>query len=202
MLITIRKIVFHLGIPRAIEASLNVFGTSLRDSSVVLAIMAIVIKLKATAPAKPEKCLVLNTIMMNTNNPMTIEGKPVNTSFMKPETVDSLEEDHSEKNMPAPTPIGTEIRAAIPTIVNVPTIVLAIPPPEKNGPVGKLVKNPILMADAPRNKTSPNMRISGTTARTTATMIRTVINLLTIFRPSEIPGGRLVFCKILLILKP
>ncbi len=48
---------------------------------------------------------------------------------MKPETVEILDDDHSEKKMPAPIPIGTEIREAIPTIVKVPTIALAIPPP-------------------------------------------------------------------------
>ena len=51
---TILKIVRHLETPRAIEASLNVVGTSLRDSSVVLAIMGIIMKLKAKPPAKAE----------------------------------------------------------------------------------------------------------------------------------------------------
>ena len=91
VLITTLKIVFHLGTPRAMEASLRVVGTSLSDSSVVLAMMGIIIKLKATAPAKAEKCFVLNTIKIKTNSPITIDGKPVNTSFMKPETVDILE---------------------------------------------------------------------------------------------------------------
>ena len=45
---TTLKMVLHLGTPRAIEASLNVVGTSLRDSSVVLAIMGIMMKLKAS----------------------------------------------------------------------------------------------------------------------------------------------------------
>ena len=137
VLTTTLKMVFHLGTPRAIDASLRVVGTSFSDSSVVLATIGIIIKLKATAPAKAEKCFVVKTIMMKTNKPITIEGKPVNTSFMKLETVDNLDEDHSEKNMPAPTPIGMEIRAAIPTMVNVPTIVFAIPPPENVGPVGR-----------------------------------------------------------------
>jgi hypothetical protein len=56
---------------------------------------------------------------------------------MKPETVDSLDEDHSEKKIPAPTPIGIEIRVAMPTIMNDPCNALAIPPPLKVGPVGK-----------------------------------------------------------------
>jgi hypothetical protein len=94
-------------------------------------------KLKATAPAKAEKCLVVNTIMTKTNSPSTIEGKPVSTSFIKPETVEMLDEDHSEKNMPAPTPIGMEIRAARPTIVKEPTRSGPIPPPERVGAVGK-----------------------------------------------------------------
>jgi hypothetical protein len=129
--------VFHLGIPRANEASLNVIGTSLRDSLVVLAIIGIITKLKATAPAKAENSLVANTIMTKTKSPNTIEGKPVSTSFMKPETVESLDEDHSEKKIPAPTPIGMEMRAARPTIKKEPASAFAIPPPGKFGAVGK-----------------------------------------------------------------
>ena len=59
---------------------------------------------------------------------------------MKLETVESLDEDHSEKKMPAPTPIGTEIRAAIPTIVKVPTMALAIPPPDTFGALWQMGK--------------------------------------------------------------
>jgi hypothetical protein len=99
--------------------------------------IGIIMKLKATAPAKAENVLVVITIITKTNSPITIEGKPVSTSFMKPETVESLDEDHSEKKMPAPTPIGIEIRAAKPTIVKEPTSALAIPPPGKLGAVGK-----------------------------------------------------------------
>ena len=58
VLITILIMVFHLGIPRAIEASLNVIGTSLRDSLVVLAMIGSITKLRATPPAKAENCLV------------------------------------------------------------------------------------------------------------------------------------------------
>ena len=90
VLITILKMVLHLGTPRAIDASLKLFGTSLRDSLVVLAMMGIMIKLNATPPAKAEKCLVVKTIITKTNSPSTIEGKPVSTSFMKPETVASF----------------------------------------------------------------------------------------------------------------
>ena len=58
-----------------------------RDSLVVLAMIGSIIKLKATPPAKAENCFVVNTIIMKTNSPNTIEGNPVSTSFMKPETV-------------------------------------------------------------------------------------------------------------------
>jgi hypothetical protein len=119
--------------------------------------IGIIMKLKATAPAKAEKCFVLRTTTMKTNNPITIEGKPVKTSFMNPETVDNRESDHSEKNMPAPTPIGIEMSAAIPTIAKVPDMVLAIPPPERSGPVGRWVKNPMLMAGRPLTMTSAKM---------------------------------------------
>jgi hypothetical protein len=119
--------------------------------------MGIIMMLKARAPANAEKCFELRTTRINTNKPMTIEGKPVNTSFVKLEIVDIWEEDHSEKNMPAPTPIGIEIKAAKPTIVNVPAIVLAMPPPDRRGPVGRWVKNPMLMAGAPCVMTSAKM---------------------------------------------
>jgi hypothetical protein len=193
VLITTLSTVFHLGIPRAIEASLNVIGTSLRDSSVVLATIGIITKLKATAPAKAENSLVVATITMKTNSPNTIEGNPVSTSFIKPETVESLDEDHSEKKMPAPTPIGTAIRVAIPTIVKDPNIALAIPPSGKVGAVGKWVKNARFMTGVPRTKTSPSTSIKGVTARTTAAMTAMVINLLTSFRHGETPGGTLDF---------
>lgn len=191
--ITILITVFHLEIPRAIEASLNVIGTSLRDSLVVLAMIGSITKLRATPPAKAENCFVGKTITTKINSPNTIEGNPVSTSFIKPETVESLDDDHSEKKMPAPIPIGTEIRAAIPTIVKVPTIALDIPPPGTFGAVCKWVKKPILMAGAPRTKTSPSISIRGITARTTAIITNTVINLLTIFRQSETLVGKLDF---------
>ena len=130
---TILSTVFHLGIPRAIDASLNVIGTSLRDSLVVLAMIGVIIRLNAKPPAKAECSFIGKTIIMKTNSPNTIVGKPVSTSFIKLETVESLDEDHSEKKMPAPTPIGTEIRAAKPTIVKDPTIAGPIPPPETFG---------------------------------------------------------------------
>jgi hypothetical protein len=151
--------------------------------------IGIITKLKATPPAKPENSLVVNTITMKTNSPNTIEGNPVSTSFIKPETIESLDEDHSEKKMPAPTPIGMEIRAAKPTIVKDPTIAGAIPPPERFGAVGKWVRKPIFMAGAPSMKTSPSMSTKGTIARTAAAITAMVIILLTIFRHIEILGG-------------
>ena len=66
-----------------------------------------------------------------------------------------MDEAHSEKKMPAPIPIGTEIRAAIPTIVKVPTIALAIPPPETLGGFCKWVRKPILRAGAPSHENVP-----------------------------------------------
>jgi hypothetical protein len=90
-------------------------------------------KLRATPPAKAENCFVGNTIMTKMNSPNTIEGNPVNTSFIKLENTETLDVAHSEKKMPAPIPIGTEISEAIPTIVKVPTIALAIPPPDTFG---------------------------------------------------------------------
>ena len=130
---------------------------------------------------------------MKTNSPNTIVGNPVSTSFRKPATVESFDVDHSEKKIPAPTPIGIEIRAAKPTITIDPSIAGAIPPPLRFGAVGLAVRKAQFMAGAPFTKTSPMMSIKGTMARTTATSTNMVINLLTIFRWSEIPAGRLDF---------
>ena len=191
VLITILITVFHLGIPRAIEASLKVIGTSLRDSPVVLAIIGSITKLRATPPAKAEDCFVGNTIITKTKSPITIDGKPVRTSFIKPEIVESRDEAHSEKKIPAPTPIGTEISAAIPTIVKDPTIAGPIPPLRPFVEVGnEWIRKPRLRAGAPRMTTSPSMSNRGITARMTATITNMVINLLTIFRQREILAGR------------
>ena len=194
--------VFHLGTPSAIEASLNVIGTSLRDSLVVLAMIGVIIRLNATPPAKAEYVFVVKTIRMKTNSPNTIVGNPVSTSFIKPETVESLDVDHSEKKMPAPTPIGTEISVAKPTIMKDPSIAGAIPPPGRFGAVGIWVRKSIFMAGAPFMKTSPSMSIKGTRARTTATNTNMVIKLLTSFRQGEILAGRLDFVIAATPLKP
>ena len=55
-----------------------------------------------------------------------------------------------------------------PTIMNVPKIALAIPPPETPTGVGRLVKKLRLSTGAPLMTTSPMMSASGVTARTTA----------------------------------
>jgi len=133
---TILSTVFHLGIPRAIEASLKVVGTSFSDSLVVLAMMGIIMMLNAKAPAKAEFVFAGKTSKIKTNSPITIVGNPVNTSFMKPEITESLDVDHSEKKMPVPTPIGMEIRVDKPTITKEPSIAGAIPPPGRFGAVG------------------------------------------------------------------
>ena len=171
-------------------------GTSLSDSSVVLAIMGISTKLNATAPANAENVFVVATSMMKTNSPSTIDGNPVSTSFINPETLASLVEDHSEKKMPAPTPIGIEKSVARPTISREPTIALATPPPGRVGAVGKLVKNVKLMAGAPIMKISVSMYKSGITAKITATIIKTVIKWLMSRRQREIFVGKLDFVKI------
>ncbi len=53
----------------------------------------------------------------------------------------------------------------------------------------------MLIAGAPRMITSPSMSNRGITARATATITNIVINLLTIFRQSEILVGRLDFAS-------
>ena len=62
VLITTLSTVFHLGIPSAIEASRRVTGTIFSDSSVVLAIIGIIMIDRDTPPATAENVFVVRTM--------------------------------------------------------------------------------------------------------------------------------------------
>jgi hypothetical protein len=51
----ILRITFHWGVPKAIAASFNSFGTRVKTLSVVLIIIGIAIIIKTIEPAHPEK---------------------------------------------------------------------------------------------------------------------------------------------------
>src|SRR5579875_1103251 len=129
VLITTEITVFHLGIPRAREASVTEFGTAFIDSSAVLATTGIIMIPSAIPPANAEKVPVANTTVAYANMPITIVGNSASTSFEKLERAEILDSGHSEKNIPAATPIGIEINDAIATIIALPCIIGAMPPP-------------------------------------------------------------------------
>ena len=77
------RVVLHRCMPKAIDASRTLFGTSLSDSSVVLATIGIIINANATAPAIGEKVPVKpTTIRLYAVIHTIMEGNPVNMSFM------------------------------------------------------------------------------------------------------------------------
>ena len=105
-----------------------------------------------------------------------MDGNSARTSLVKLESVESLDSGHSEKKIPAPTPIGTAISAAMPTIITEPRIAGPTPPPGTPTGVGRFVRKDRLIAGAPCMTTSATIRASGTRANTTATPTRAVIS--------------------------
>ena len=81
LFIVINNVIFHFGIPRDWAASRNELGTILKDSSVTLTTMGIIIIDKAKAPAQTENEPSRRTIDTYPTIPITIEGKPVKTSL-------------------------------------------------------------------------------------------------------------------------
>src|SRR5207247_6891171 len=71
---------------------------------------------------------------------------------------------YSARYIPAPTPIGTPINAARPTITAVPAIAFATPPPDWPAGTGVLVKNARSMDDAPFATRLPRLRKRASTA--------------------------------------
>lgn len=79
---TTRRVVIHRCAPKASDASRTEVGTSLSDSSVVLATMGIIMNERATAPASGEKVPVTPiTIMLKAVIPTTMDGISVSISL-------------------------------------------------------------------------------------------------------------------------
>ena len=72
---------------------------------------------------------------------MMMDGTPFSTSEVNRTILPKrLPRPNSERYIPAPIPIGTPIRLAIPRIKTDPAMAFAIPPPNSPGGMGVLVK--------------------------------------------------------------
>jgi hypothetical protein len=78
---TTLKVVLHLLIPRAMEASRIEFGTSFSDSSVERVTTGSIMMDSAKAPATTEKLLRVRTMRVKITTPITTEGNSARTSF-------------------------------------------------------------------------------------------------------------------------
>src|SRR5438552_1412091 len=127
------------GYPSASAASRNECGTRRTISSVVRASIGIIIIASATLPASAEYPWVARTMNVHATMPTTIDGVPLSTSAMNRTTKPSRPDPYSARNSPAATPIGTPINAPRPTMMPVPTIALATPPPDSPAATGPSV---------------------------------------------------------------
>src|SRR5467141_1010385 len=137
---------------------------------------------EATLPAKAEKWLVGFTMKVHATMPTTIDGVPFRTSAMNRTKKPSRPEPYSARYKPAPTPIGTPINAATPTMIPVPAIALATPPPDCPAGTGLLAKNAQSIDDAPFAMRLPRMSTSASAAVNDRMMMSTVITRLTRWR--------------------
>jgi hypothetical protein len=100
----------------------------------------------------------------------------------------------SARYTPAPTPTGSAMRLARPTMKNVPTMAFPTPPPGSPTGVGRLTKKEAESPGTPRETTSQSKDASGTSATRTPEPLATVQNPFTkrrhrsVFMPSP-PGG-------------
>src|SRR5687768_1589017 len=84
--------------------------------------------------------------------------------------------------MPAPIPIGSPMRQAIPTMRSVPTSAWATPPPVSPAGAGILVKKSSERLPAPLRIRLSRMKKSGSRATMTAPIINPTIRLLNALR--------------------
>jgi hypothetical protein len=131
---------------------------------VVRAIIGIIRMARAPLPASAENWPTGFTNQVQAKMPMTMDGVPFRTSAMNRTRNPSRPEPYSARNRPAPTPIGRPINAAIPTMMPVPTIALATPPPVSPAGTGFFVKNAQSIEDAPLAIRSARMSTSARTA--------------------------------------
>src|SRR2546426_5389597 len=96
--------------------------------------------------------------------PTTIDGVPLSTSAMNRTRKPSRPDPYSARYIPAPTPIGTPINAARPTMIPVPTMAFATPPPDWPAGTGFLVKKAQSIDEAPFTTRLPRMSTRASTA--------------------------------------
>ncbi len=135
--------------PSASAPSRIVPGTSSSSSSVVRAMIGIIITPSAMAPAIALNCLNGSTAMPYTNTPMTIDGTPFSVSAAKRMREASRVPAYSDMYTPLTTPIGMAITDPRPARIRVPTIEFASPPPVSPTGFGILVKKSRLTARMP-----------------------------------------------------
>ncbi len=175
---TMVRLVRQRGYPSARAASRSEFGTSLISSSVVRMTIGTISMARAQLPARAENCLVRATMSAHANTPTTMDGVPFMTSATKRVIFASRVPEYSAQKMPAPTPRGSPIRLAMPTMIKVPTIALATPPPVSPAGTGILVKKSSEILLAPLAIRVRRISSRGSTASSTARTMRPTIALL------------------------
>jgi hypothetical protein len=111
--------------------------------------------------------------------PTTMEGTPESTSAVKRIASPSRVSPRSARYTPAPTPSGTPMRQAIPTMYKVPAMPFPTPPPVSPTGAGMAVKKLQSSPAIPREITSQSSETSGTSATPSASAQSPVINQLT-----------------------
>jgi hypothetical protein len=132
----------------------------------------------AALPARAEKCFWVATIQAQANTPTTIEGVPLSTSATKRVTQVSRLPGYSAQWIPAAMPIGRPIRLATPTMMSVPTMACATPPPVSPAGAGIFVKKSSERLPAPFATRLSRMNTSGSSATITAPIMRPTMRLL------------------------
>ena len=115
--------------PKAMLPSRRVDGTSSSTSSVARAISGSMMIESPSAPAKPLWPRP-TTIRLKMNTPITMVGTPASTFSVSRIASASRCGANSVLKIASSTPIGSEIAAAIRTMITVPTIAFSMPPPD------------------------------------------------------------------------
>src|SRR5216110_2873071 len=134
---------------------------------------------RATLPARAEKCPIGRTSHVQAKMPTTIDGVPFRTSATNRTVQPRRPEPYSARYSPVPMPTGRPISAASPTMITVPTIAFATPPPDWPGGTGFLTKKLQSRDDAPLATRYPRMRTRASTATNDSAATRAVIAPLT-----------------------
>ena len=135
--------------PRARDPSRRLPGTRFRSSSVVRVMMGIIMNPRASPPASAEKCFTGSTARPYAKMPMTIDGTPFSTSAVKRTSDANGFFPYSDRYTPAITPTGMARAEAIAIRYSVPSIALAMPPPDSPTGFGIFVKKSQLSEEKP-----------------------------------------------------